>query len=83
MVLASTIRLALFVVFLASFFFNAQSYVLKIASLGFILQMLLKFRKFRPRHSYEIYSCKKRMYVSLRVQTRAGAKRQVEGSKIN
>ena len=33
-------------------------------SLGFILKIFLKFRKFQPRYSYKIYSYKKkRVYL--------------------
>ena len=32
-------------------------------SLGFILKIFLKFRKFQPRYSYKIYSDKKRVYT--------------------
>ena len=31
-------------------------------SLGFILKIFLKFRKFQPRYSYKVYSYKKKIY---------------------
>ena len=34
-------------------------------SLGFILKIFLKFRKFQPRYSYKIYSYKKKKSVIL------------------
>ena len=38
-------------------------------SLGFILKIFLKFRKFQPRYSYKIYSYKKK-----RVKVRANCR---------
>ena len=40
--------------------FNTQNYIKnQNLSLGFILKIFLKFRKFQPRYSYKIYSYKK------------------------
>ena len=36
-------------------------------SLGFILQIFLKFRKFQPRYSYKIYSYKKKECIPKRL----------------
>ena len=46
--------------------FNTQNYIYPFQnlSLGFILKIFLKFRKFQPRYSYNIYSYKKRVYQS-------------------
>jgi len=40
-------------------FQHTKLYPFQILSLGFILKILLKFRKFQPRYSYKIYSYKK------------------------
>ena len=42
--------------------FNTQNYIYPFQnlSLGFILKIFLKFRKFQPRYSYKIYSYKKK-----------------------
>ena len=42
--------------------FNKQNYICPFQnlSLGFILKIFLKFRKFQPRYSYKIYSYKKK-----------------------
>ena len=37
-------------------------------SLGFILKIFLKFRKFQPRYSYKIYSYKKRVYSQITIK---------------
>ena len=45
--------------------FNTQNYIYPFQnfSLGFILKIFLKFRKFQPRYSYKIYSyIKNRVY---------------------
>ena len=54
--------------------FNTQNYIYPFQnlSLGFILKIFLKFRKFQPRYSYKIYSYKKKEckfygFVNLRV----------------
>ena len=41
---------------------NTQNYIYPFQnlSLGFILKIFLKFRKFQPRYSYKIYSYKKK-----------------------
>ena len=47
--------------------FRAQNYIypFQTLSLGFILKIFLKFRKFQPRYSYKIYSYrKKRVYAN-------------------
>ena len=45
--------------------FNTQNYIYPFQnfSLGFILKIFLKFRKFQPRYSYKIYSYKKKKTV--------------------
>ena len=44
--------------------FNTQNYIKnQNLSLGFILKIFLKFRKFQPRYSYKIYSYKKKSVV--------------------
>ena len=44
--------------------FNTQNYIKnQNLSLGFILKIFLKFRKFQPRYSYKIYSYKKECSV--------------------
>ena len=40
--------------------FNNYIYPFQSLSLGFILKIFLKFRKFQPRYSYKIYSYKKK-----------------------
>ena len=40
--------------------FNTKLYPLQNLSLGFILKIFLKFRKFQPRYSYKIYSYRKK-----------------------
>ena len=42
--------------------FNTQNYIYPFQnlSLGFILKIFLKFRKFQPRYSYKIYSYRKK-----------------------
>jgi len=45
--------------------FKTQNYIFSFQnlSLGFILKIFLKFRKYQPRYSYKIYSYKeKRVY---------------------
>ena len=46
--------------------FNTQNYIYPFQnlSLGFILEIFLKFRKFQPRYSYKIYSYKKKSVLS-------------------
>ena len=48
--------------------FNTQNYIYPFQnlSLGFILKIFLKFRKFQPRYSYKIYSYKKKECITLR-----------------
>ena len=50
--------------------FNTQNYIYPFQnlSLGFILEIFLKFRKFQPRYSYKIYSYKKRVYYRLHIK---------------
>ena len=45
--------------------FRTQNYIYPFQnlSLGFILKIFLKFRKFQPRYSYKIYSYKKKKSV--------------------
>ena len=40
--------------------FNTKLYPFQNLSLGFILKIFLKFRKFQPRYSYKIYSYRKK-----------------------
>ena len=40
--------------------FNTKLYPFQNISLGFILKIFLKFRKFQPRYSNKIYSCRKK-----------------------
>ena len=63
--------------------FRTQNYIYPFQnlSLGFILKIFLKFRKFYPRYSYKIYSHKKkRVYLYLNcfaVQKLTGTKKQL------
>ena len=45
-------------------FQNTKIYSFQNLSLGFILEIFLKFRKFQPRYSYKVYSYKKNKSVS-------------------
>ena len=51
--------------------FNTQNYIYPFQnlSLGFILKIFLKFRKFQPRYSYKIYSYKKKECIILVIKT--------------
>ena len=52
---------------LGRFGFRTQNdiYPFQNLSLGFILKIFLKFRKFQPRYSYKIYSYKKKSVIKL------------------
>ena len=46
-------------------FEHAKLYPFQNLSLGFILKIFLKFRKFQPRYSYKMYSYRKKKSVCL------------------
>ena len=46
--------------YLSDIYFTSKLYLSFFLSLGFILKIFLKFRKFQPRYSYKIYSYRKK-----------------------